>query len=136
MLELTRIRITKGLEKKAACAPGRLEQRARVDWGRLDTDQCLSCSSPAVSSRPPNVPAEAIAEIRTSFRESQKLKSEDNKITLTGSRGEIPGFHAQTGYPEYLKNRDLNQLKELFWLHGSDSGTFAMFRDLNVHEEG
>lgn len=38
------------------------------------------------------------------------------------------GFHAQTGYPEFLKDRDLIQLKELFWLHGPDPGTFAILR--------
>lgn len=97
-----------------------------VDASRLIND--LLYSFPAVRSVPSKLSVEAIANIRASFRESLKPKPVDNRITLTGSRGEMLGFHAQTGYPEFLKDRDLIQLKELFWLHGPDPGTFAILR--------
>ena len=62
------------------------------------------------------------------FRNSMRPDPREDRITLTGFRGELTGFHAHTRYPEILKNRDLNQLKELFSVKGDEPGTLLALR--------
>lgn len=61
------------------------------------------------------------------YQEIQKPQPEQAKIYLSGSRDELNGFQLHTRYPEFLQQRSLPKLRNLFSLSLEHSGEFNFF---------